>query len=114
MNVMPIAAPRRCPVPGHEPFRGRRCPRCEKEYDKTRPPPSQRGYGRQWQSFRLAFLRSNPTCVRCGSKAEQVDHITPIRSGGALVDPANVQAMCSRCHSQKTRRQNKNVAPTIY
>jgi 5-methylcytosine-specific restriction protein A len=34
--------------------------------------------------------------------ATLVDHIVPIRDGGAILDPANCQPLCRRCHDLKT------------
>jgi 5-methylcytosine-specific restriction protein A len=109
---MPWAAPRRCPVPGHPPFTGRRCPLCEREYDRERGPPSRRGYGRDWKELRASFLLSHPLCAICGGAAAQVDHIVPIAKGGARMDANNLRALCASCHATKTRLQSK--APMIY
>jgi 5-methylcytosine-specific restriction protein A len=34
--------------------------------------------------------------------ARVVDHITPIKKGGARLDPANFQSLCNPCHGKKT------------
>ena len=31
-----------------------------------------------------------------------VDHITPIRDGGAVLDGDNLQSLCRACHDAKT------------
>lgn len=51
-------------------------------------------------------LRREPLCRRCGHEASQVDHIRPIRQGGARLDPENLQALCHSCHSRKTRTED--------
>jgi len=66
-----------------------------------------RGYDRTWQNLRLMILRRSPLCVRCGTGASQVDHIVPIRKGGARLDPDNLQALCHSCHSQKTASEDR-------
>jgi 5-methylcytosine-specific restriction protein A len=34
--------------------------------------------------------------------AVEVDHIVPIREGGARLDANNLQPLCHTCHSRKT------------
>jgi 5-methylcytosine-specific restriction protein A len=31
-----------------------------------------------------------------------VDHIVPLRAGGARLEVGNLQALCNRCHNRKT------------
>jgi 5-methylcytosine-specific restriction endonuclease McrA len=38
-------------------------------------------------------------------RAALVDYITPIKQGGALRDPANLQSLCVSCHAQKTKAE---------
>lgn len=59
----------------------------------------------QWKSVRyLAKRRDGWKCVQCSAKGRlEVDHITPIRDGGAPYDLANLQSLCPKCHSRKTR-----------
>lgn len=35
--------------------------------------------------------------------ATEVDHIVPLRQGGARLDRSNLQSLCRPCHAQKTR-----------
>ncbi|MFI0470478.1 HNH endonuclease [Saccharopolyspora sp. 5N102] len=42
----------------------------------------------------------------CGLPAEQVDHILPLSRGGAMLDYANAQSLCTGCHDRKTRAEN--------
>jgi 5-methylcytosine-specific restriction protein A len=35
-------------------------------------------------------------------EATLLDHIVPIRDGGAILDPANLQPLCRWCHDIKT------------
>lgn len=59
---------------------------------------------RAWREFSKWFRVCNPLCCECQRPAQLVDHITPISHGGAKLDPANVQSMCTRCHNRKTGR----------
>lgn len=100
---MPWAAPKRCPESGHPPYIGARCPACARQYDKLRGTDTSRGYGAQWKRFRAEYLQRHPVCVVCSGIATEVDHIIPLRSGGARFDEINLQSMCHVCHSKKTR-----------
>jgi 5-methylcytosine-specific restriction protein A len=78
-----------------------------------RPSPSLRGYGRDWQRARKAFLAAHPFCSGPDSEcereemtvpAEEVDHRVAISAGGDRFDHSNLQALCKACHSKKTVR----------
>lgn len=63
---------------------------------------------KQWRDAREKYLRSNPYCGICSligikTRAVEVDHLRPIASGGALLDPRNFSSKCRTHHSQKTR-----------
>jgi 5-methylcytosine-specific restriction protein A len=78
----------------------------QRQYDEQRGSAAQRGYDRQWQRLRLAFLRRNPLCIECSKvgitvAATEVDHITPKRDGGQD-EWSNLQPLCKPCHSRKT------------
>lgn len=53
-----------------------------------------------WRAFRVRFMRTSPRC-RCGTPATVLDHVQPIRQGGAAFDPMNLQPLCDRCHNRK-------------
>lgn len=60
-----------------------------------------------WIGLRARHLIDFPLCVSCASRgitttANTVDHVQPIRSGGAELDPANLQSLCTSCHNSKT------------
>ena len=55
---------------------------------------------------------SNPLCVHCVKEdvvtpADVVDHITPIKQGGAELDESNLQGLCHKCHNKKTYYENR-------
>ena len=65
----------------------------------------------QWLAIRRRVLADQPLCVECQKQgvvtaATDVDHIKPrhIRPDLAT-DFANLQALCHKCHSKKTRRE---------
>lgn len=63
-------------------------------------------YGsRRWKGVRVQVLRRDGwRCVSCGSAGRlEVDHVKPIRDGGAPYDMSNLQALCPSCHTRKTR-----------
>ncbi len=60
-----------------------------------------------WRRLRAAHLSEYPLCVECEAKgrtvaATIVDHKTPIKQGGAPLDPENLQSLCNPCHSRKS------------
>jgi 5-methylcytosine-specific restriction protein A len=63
---------------------------------------AERGYDATWQKLRRWKLATDPFCAKCGTSANQVDHIKPINDGGARLDPLNLQSLCISCHSKKT------------
>ena len=75
---------------------------------------SGRGYGRAWQKARKRYLELHPLCVECLKagryvKATDVDHIVPHRGNMELFwDQSNWRALCHRCHSVKTGREDRS------
>jgi 5-methylcytosine-specific restriction protein A len=59
----------------------------------------------KWRKARAAFLGMHPTCAHCAKLATCVDHITPVREGGAFYDLDNWQALCTSCHAKKSGRE---------
>lgn len=43
-----------------------------------------------------------------------VDHITPIKDGGAPYDPSNTQSLCHACHNKKTGQERSEKGPKVY
>lgn len=94
--------------PGLISGKGNRCREHQREYEKQRGSPRQRGYDRRWEKIRLMVLQGQPLCVdpfgEHGERvveATEVDHITPLRSSGTNMF-ANLQSLCKSCHSRKT------------
>lgn len=60
-----------------------------------------------------AQLRANPLCCMCEAEGRveaacHVDHIVPIRDGGAPFDAANLRSLCVSHHSAVTREWQNN------
>lgn len=63
-----------------------------------------------WRSVRAAVLREQPLCAACAKServvaARVVDHVLPIKRGGARFDVSNLQALCVPCHNRKSARE---------
>ena len=87
-------------------------------HPEERRSATKQGYGAAWRQARKRYLLLHPLCVNCLKegryvKATDVDHITPHRGDRALFwDESNWQALCHRCHSRKTRREDHNPVYT--
>lgn len=60
----------------------------------------------RWKAIRLQVLeRDDWRCVQCGAHHRlEVDHILPVKTHPELAwDRGNLQVLCARCHSRKTR-----------
>ena len=69
----------------------------------------------QWRNVRELVLQANPLCANCESVglitvAQMVDHIEPVRLGGAFWDVDNLQPLCNSCHASKSARE-RNLTP---
>lgn len=79
-------------------------------YERSRGSSSSRGYGRDWQAFRLGYLKAHPLCEDCTAArritpATELHHVIKPRDRPDLrLDPSNVKALCERCHSTRTGR----------
>jgi 5-methylcytosine-specific restriction endonuclease McrA len=63
---------------------------------------------KRWKALRLRVLRrDNWQCVQCGARGRvEVDHILPVRDRPDLAfDEDNLQTLCRRHHSRKTRQE---------
>ncbi len=87
-----------------------RCKAHRIRYPDRRPTAARRGYDATWRRVRAAYLRAQPFCEACEREgrttaAQLVDHIVPLRSGGARLDPSNLQSLCRAHHAAKTARE---------
>lgn len=107
---MPSAPKRVCPR-GHPSYLGRRCPVCEKIYNRERGNADSRGYTRQWKTFKQAFLSRHVFCETdgCFRKPTDVHHIKRVRDYPNLMfDENNCRALCHSCHSKITMTEDVN------
>lgn len=85
---------------------------------KERPNAGDRGYDAQWRKVRNMYAKRHPLCETCEAKGrvtpmQLVDHIIPLRAGGARLDPRNLQSMCNPCHAEKTEK-DRGLYPEAY
>lgn len=74
----------------------------------NRPDSTARGYDWTWERLSRMIRRERPICEHCGvAPSRMVDHIVPLRAGGARLDLANLQALCLTCHASKTRSERR-------
>lgn len=62
--------------------------------------------GPRWKALRMQALdRDGWACVRCGERRRlECDHVLPVRTHPHLsYTLSNVQILCGKCHSAKTR-----------
>jgi hypothetical protein len=89
----------------------------QKSEEEGRPSPSAREYDTEWRNFRNLYAQlAAPVCVDCqyhGTSEEMdLDHIVPLREGGAKFDSKNLAWRCGQrsgngCHRRKTAAENK-------
>ncbi len=83
-------------------------------HDHRRPSARDRGYDSRWDRERIAFLRLNPTCRRCGAPATTVDHIVPHRGDySAFWNRSNWQPLCARCHNSHKQREDRRYRAEV-
>lgn len=120
---MPHALKKPCAHPGCAaliPHDGRYCNPHDKFYksaytrERRTDPDFKKGdmfySGTKWRKLRLWFLKRNPLCS-CGADAAMVDHIQPIKQGGAKYEESNLQTMCNPCHSRKSAKEGSRWNP---
>lgn len=61
---------------------------------------------RTWRNTRKQYIMDNPVCIECKRSdmyvpAKVVDHVIPIRSGGAKLDNRNFAPLCEKHHNKK-------------
>lgn len=74
----------------------------------------ERGYSWDWYRLKNKILKRDghlcQPCKRAGryTRAGPVDHILNKARGGTD-DPANLEAICNKCHAEKTKRESKGL-----
>jgi 5-methylcytosine-specific restriction enzyme A len=109
---MPIRAPKLCDCGKLVAF-GARCA-CKAgadrerkaRFDAKRPNSSARGYSGKWERARAAYLKQHPYCVRCGERADHLDHIEPHKGDAVKFwDKTNWQGLCQYHHNSAKQRE---------
>lgn len=64
-----------------------------------------------WRRTSAAIRQQRPVCEVCSvyarhQPAQMVDHIIPIRQGGARFHEDNLMAMCHECHNRKSAKDS--------
>ncbi|WP_425057877.1 hypothetical protein SCACP_24430 [Sporomusa carbonis] len=87
-----------------------------KEYNRfKRDAASKRFYGfHQWKKLRQQKLSRDPLCEHCAKEskvvpATVVDHIVPIKEGGAAWDMNNLQSLCRYHDDVKGLKDRKMI-----
>ena len=78
-----------------------------KRYNDSRDPSDTFYSQGRWKRVRKWHIAQQPLCVTCRANgitviAKIVDHIVPIKRGGAPLDGSNLQSLCQACHNKKT------------
>ena len=74
----------------------------------NRPDSTARGYDATWEKLSRMIRRERPICEHCQvAPSRMVDHIVPLRAGGARLELGNLQALCLSCHAAKTRSERR-------
>lgn len=65
---------------------------------------------KRWRKVRKLYVMQNPICVHCEERGlvtavQEVDHIKPLRFGGAKFDFDNLQSLCKSCHGRKSGKE---------
>src|SRR5680860_1664030 len=83
------------------------CPTCDVGWTARPTKRSVATSDWRWRKLRARTLAEEPTCRACGIAAStDCDHIVPVAEGGAELDRANTQGLCSPCHKAKTQRES--------
>ena len=73
---------------------------------------------KEWVEVRKKKIQLNPFCEECiknGTivKASIIDHIIPIKQGGAKFDLKNLQSLCWSCHSRKSIKEGSRFGKRV-
>lgn len=98
-----------CPELTHEMFCEKHKKEDNKIYNQYKRDNLSRTFYRtqQWLEIRAKKLQISPFCEECRKNGTMVvgkivDHIVPIKQGGAPYDLDNLQTLCWSCHSRKS------------
>lgn len=63
-----------------------------------------------WRRVSAQHRAKHPMCAHCAlsgklTPATETDHVRPIRLGGASLDQANLQSLCTSCHAKKSAKE---------
>ena len=110
-RLMPGCSAAGCPNRAVEHGRGR-CQEHARAYARERPSPARQGYDRAWQDVRAEYLSFHSKCEMHDAEALETHRIwgdaaTDVhhRTGRSDHSFPNLCAMCHRCHSRETLRQ---------
>ena len=87
----------------------------DKKYNKEKRDPKLRKFysSWKWRKCRDKYVKQNPLCEKCKEngktvEADEVDHIIPVKVRFDLrFDFENLQSLCKRCHSIKSRKDRQ-------
>ena len=69
---------------------------------------SERGYDWKWAKVSKYVRTNEPVCRHCkNAVASMVDHILPLKQGGARLALNNLQPLCHSCHAIKTAKDTR-------
>lgn len=62
-------------------------------------------YDKEWRDYSIRFLKENPNCLCCGSRAEVTDHLQAHKGDEALFWKLdNFIPLCHSCHNTITTK----------
>ncbi len=86
----------------------------KKAWRTTTTSSTARGYGRDWQKLRAAYIQEHPMCEQCESNGivREADEVHHLRAFIGVDDPlrldwSNLQSVCQRCHQRETGGRTK-------
>lgn len=117
---MPWAPPKRCSKPGCGKLVKAGISFCtehmrERWRNEDRTRKRERFYDRkEWTELRDYYRRAHPLCELCAKQGMRrptkiVDHVVPIKQGGAPLDVRNLQSLCHTCHQQKRGKERHGL-----
>jgi 5-methylcytosine-specific restriction protein A len=89
--------------------------------ERERLSAAKRGYGRKWQKYSAARLKSHPLCVDPDKRhdgrqvaATCTDHVIPHKGNMVLFwDRKNHQSLCDGCNAYKAAREEGGFGNTV-